>query len=67
MNPKHEDQAEYHHMFLKFTLLLCSVNFYKCKLNMKLQMNYLEKDYLAHLIKCWHVINLSYKVLHMQQ
>ena len=35
-------------------------------LNMKLQMNYLQKDNWAHLLKCWHTINLAY-VLHMQQ
>ena len=37
------------------------------QLNMKLQMNYLQKDNLAHLLKCWHVINSSYKVLHVRQ
>ena len=32
---------------------------------MKLQLNYLQKDISAHLLKCWHAINSSYKVLHM--
>ena len=35
-------------------------------LNMKLQMNYLQKDNWALLLKCWHTINLAY-VLHMRQ
>ena len=35
-------------------------------LSMKLQMNYLQKDNWAHLLKCWYTINLAY-VLHMQQ
>ena len=34
---------------------------------MKLWMNYLQKDNWAHLLKCWRVINTSYKTLHMQQ
>ena len=33
--------------------------------NMKLQMNYLQKDNWEHLLKGWCVINLSYKVLHV--
>ena len=37
------------------------------QLNMKLQMNYLQKDNWAHLLKGWHVINSSYKVLHVRQ
>ena len=37
------------------------------QLNMQLQMNYLQKDNRAHLLKCWRVVNLSYKVLYMQQ
>ena len=37
------------------------------KFNMELQINYLQKDNWAHLLKCWCVINLSYKALHMQQ
>ena len=36
------------------------------QLNMKLQMNYLRKDNWAYLLKCWHAINSSYKILHMQ-
>ena len=36
------------------------------QLNMKLQMNYLQKDDWAHLLKCWHVINSSYEILHVQ-
>ena len=36
------------------------------QLNIKLQMNYLQKDNWAHLLKCWHGINSSYKVLHVQ-
>ena len=35
------------------------------QLNLKLQMNYLQKDTLALLLKCWHVINSSYKLLHV--
>ena len=34
-------------------------------LKMKFQMNYLEKDNWADLRKCWHVINLPCKVLHV--
>ena len=34
--------------------------------NLKLQVNYLQKDNWAHLLKCWYVINSSYKVLDMQ-
>ena len=30
--------------------------------NMKLQMNYLQKDKSAHMLKCGRVINSSYKV-----
>ena len=37
------------------------------QLNMELQISYLQKDNWAHLLKYWHVNNLSYKVLHMQQ
>ena len=37
------------------------------QLIMKLQMNYLQKDNQAHLLECWHVINSSYKVLHVQE
>ena len=37
------------------------------QLNMKLQMDYLEKDNWAHLLKRWCAFNLSYKVLHVQQ
>ena len=33
------------------------------QLNMKLQMNFLQKDNWAPLLKRWHAINLSYKVL----
>ena len=32
------------------------------QLNMKLQMNYLQKGNWEHLLKCWHEIKLSYKV-----
>ena len=34
------------------------------KLNIKLQMTYLQKDNWAFLLKCWRVIN-SYKFLHV--
>ena len=34
----------------------------KTQLNMKLQMNYLEKDNWAHLLKSWHAITWPYKV-----
>ena len=37
------------------------------QLNMKLQMNHLQNDNWANLLKCWCVINFSYEVLHMQQ
>ena len=37
------------------------------RLNIKLQMNYLQKDNWGHLLKLWYAINSSYKVLHMQQ
>ena len=37
------------------------------QVNMKLQMNYLQKDNWAHLLKCWHAINLSYKVFHVRR
>ena len=37
------------------------------QLNIKLQMNYLQKDNWAHLLKCWCAINLSYTVLHVRQ
>ena len=33
------------------------------QLNIKLQMNYLQKDNWAQ----WHAINFSYKVLHIQR
>ena len=35
------------------------------QLNMKLPMNYLQKDNWAHLVKCWPAINLLYKVLYI--
>ena len=37
------------------------------QLNMKLQMNYLQKDNWGHLLKSWRAINPSYKVLHMRR
>ena len=39
----------------------------KNQLNMKLQMNYLQKVNWAHLLKCWQPINLADNVLHVQQ
>ena len=33
------------------------------QLNMKLQGKYLQNDNWMYLLKCWHEINLSYKVL----
>ena len=36
------------------------------QLNIKLQMNYLQKDKRAHLLKFWPGINSSYKVLHVR-
>ena len=37
------------------------------QVNMKLQMNYLQKDNWEHLLKRWHAINLSYNVLHVRR
>ena len=37
------------------------------QLNMKLQMNYCQKDNWAHLLKCWGAINLSYNIFHLWQ
>ena len=39
----------------------------KTQLNMKLQMNYLQKDDWAHLLKCWPAVNPLCKVLCIQQ
>ena len=36
------------------------------QINMKLQMNYLQKYNWTHLLKCWHAINSSYEVLHVR-
>ena len=36
------------------------------ELNMKLQMNYLQKDNCAHLLRRLRTINSSYKVLHVR-
>ena len=33
---------------------------------MKLQMDYLEKDNWAHLLKRWRAIKSSYKILHVR-
>ena len=44
-----------------------TMDFCEWKLNMTLQMNYLQKDNWAHLLKYWRAINLSYKILHVQQ
>ena len=40
------------------------MDFYEWTLNIKLQMNYLQKDNWAYL-KCWRAINSSY-VLHLE-
>ena len=53
------------HWYVYFQLLYDTMDFYKCKLNMKLQMNYLQKDNWTHLLKCCCAINSSYKVLHV--
>ena len=37
------------------------------QLNMKLQMNYCQKDNWAHLLKCWGAINLSYNIFDLWQ
>ena len=37
------------------------------QLNMKLYMNYFQKDNWAHLLKCWGAINLSYNIFHLWQ
>ena len=42
------------------------MDFYEWTLNIKLQMNYLQKDNWAYLQKCWRAINSSYNVLHLE-
>ena len=37
------------------------------QLNIKLQMDYLEKDNWAHLLKHWRAIPSSYKILHVRR
>ena len=52
-----------------FQIIYNTKDFYEWKLNLipiKLQMNYLEKDNWAHLLKHWCAINSSYTILHVQ-
>ena len=51
------------HCCVYFQILYNTTDFYERKLNMKLEMNCMQKDNWAHLLKCWHAINSSYKVL----
>ena len=39
----------------------------KTQLNLKLQMNYLQKDNWVHLPNRWHANKLSYRVLHLRR
>ena len=55
------------HLNLWAQILYNAMNFFKWKLNMKLQMKYLQKDNWAQLLNCWHANNWSYKILHVQR